>query len=121
MTVKSNGQPGGKFITNHSYVILTTKQLDSGERLILLRNPWGTDMYRHEYADSSGEWTNAKLQQRDIPVDDQDGLFYVKVEDFFASLDSTFINYDTTDWFPSSFLMLDDPAKKNGRDRNCGS
>ena len=45
----------------------------------------------------------------------------MRLEDFFAVLDATFINYDTSEWFPSYFLMLDDPAYKTGRDRNCGS
>ena len=78
-------------------------------------------MYNSEWADGSKEWTYDKLQQRDIPIDDRDGLFYVKVEDFVTALDSTFINYDTSNWHQGYFLMLDDPATKNGRDRKCGS
>ena len=56
---------------------------------------------------------------RDIPIAD-DGLFYTSIEDLYESLESTFINYDTTEWHLGSFMMLDDPAEKNGRDRNCG-
>ena len=61
MTVKSNAQRGGKFIENHSYVILGTKQLSSGERLVLLRNPWGEDMYTSEWSDRDGSWTHEKV------------------------------------------------------------
>ena len=60
MTVKSSAQRGGAFIENHSYVILETKQLHSGERLVLLRNPWGEDFYNARWADTSGEWTADK-------------------------------------------------------------
>ena len=49
-----------------------------------------------------------------------DGLFYTSIEDFYESLESTFINYDTSEWSHGYFLMLDDPAPRNGRDRNCG-
>lgn len=121
MTVKSSQARGGAFIENHSYVILGTKTLRTGERLVLLRNPWGEDMYGAKWSDAGREWTPEKASQREIPVDQGDGLFYVAVEDFFANLDSTFINYDTTDWYQDYFLMIGDPAKRNGRDRNCGS
>ena len=67
-------------------------------------------MYTSEWSDTDGAWTHEKVQQRDIPLDERDGLFYVRLEDFFAVLDATFINYDTSEWFPSYFLMLDDPA-----------
>ena len=121
MTVKSSPQRGGAFIENHSYVILETKQLKSGERLVLLRNPWGEDFYNAGWSDTSGQWTPEKAAQRGIPSNAKDGLFYTSIEDFFANLESTFINYDTTSWYQGYFLMLDDPAVKNGRDRNCGS
>ena len=121
MTVKSNAARGGKFIENHSYVIISTKTLRTGERLVLLRNPWGEDFYNSEWGDEAIEWTPEKAAQREIPVDKSDGLFYTSIEDFFANLESTFINYDTDDWYHAYFLMLDDPAIKNGRDRNCGS
>ena len=45
MTVKSSPTPGGTFIENHSYIILETLELSSGERLVKLRNPWGVDIY----------------------------------------------------------------------------
>lgn len=60
MTVKSNGITGGPFIENHSYVILETKELKSGERLILLRNPWGEDFYTSAWHDEGSEWTGTK-------------------------------------------------------------
>ena len=87
----------------------------------MLRNPWGEDFYNARWADTSGEWTPGNTSQRAIPSNTKDGLFYTSIEDFFANLESTFINYDTTEWYPGYFLMLNDPAKKNGRDRNCGS
>ena len=120
ITVKSSQQRGGQFIENHSYVILETKQLTTGERLVLLRNPWGEDFYNASWSDESNEW-NGKQNQRSVPFDSRDGLFYSSIEDVFSSLESTFISYDTTAWHQDYFLMLDDPAIKNGKDRNCGS
>ena len=117
MTVKSSPQPGGNFIENHSYVILETLELETGERLVKLRNPWGVDEYQGAWNDSDAKWAN--VAERDIPNAD-DGLFYTTIEDFYSSLESTFINYDTSDWHLGSFLMLDDPESTRGRDRNCG-
>ena len=60
MTVKSNGNRGGNFIENHSYIILETKELQSGEKLVLLRNPWGEDYYSSAWHDKGSEWTREK-------------------------------------------------------------
>ena len=91
MTVKSSPQTGGTFIENHSYVILKTLELESGERLVKLRNPWGVDEYSGKWHDADSSWSG---NSRDIPEAD-DGLFYTSIEEFYSSLESTFINYDT--------------------------
>ena len=119
MTVKSSPQTGGTFIENHSYVILKTLELESGERLVKLRNPWGVDTYGGKWHDADSAWDSNEAS-RDIPEAD-DGLFYTSIEEFYSSLESTFINYDTSDWHLGYFLKLNDPGEKNGRDRNCGS
>jgi len=75
--------------------MLGTKELRSGERLVLLRNPWGEDFYGNAWHDEGGEWTPEKVAQREIPVDARDGLFYASVEDLFRNIETTFINYDT--------------------------
>lgn len=118
MTVKS-GSNGGAFIENHSYVILETLTLDSGERLVKLRNPWGVDQYSGKWNDSDASWSSVN-DARNIPVSD-DGLFYASLEDLYSSLETTFINYDTSDWHLGSFVMFNDPETQPGRDRNCGA
>ena len=56
MTVKSSPKQGGTFIENHSYVILETLELSSGDRLVKLRNPWGVDEYRGKWNDEDDAW-----------------------------------------------------------------
>ena len=56
MTVKSSPHQGGIFIENHSYVILKTLELSTGERLVKLRNPWGVDEYSGKWSDHDSAW-----------------------------------------------------------------
>lgn len=41
----------------HAYVVLETKQLSNGARVVKVRNPWGREMYYCGYSDDSPLWT----------------------------------------------------------------
>ena len=43
--------------TEHSYVVLTARELSNGARLVKLRNPWGEESYSCAYSDDSQRWT----------------------------------------------------------------
>ena len=120
ITAKSNADPGDNLIFGHSYVIMDQLQLKTGERLLLLRNPWGWEEFDGRWSDFDRLWTKEAKKQRGIPQRD-DGLFYISVEDYVKHMDYTYVNYDTTDYYQDYFMMWDDPAKHNGNNFMCGS
>ena len=60
-------------------------------------------------------WTQEAKKQKSIP-EDNDGLFYMSVEDYLEQMDVTFINYDTSNWHHAYFMMWDDPSENTGTD-----
>ena len=78
-----------------------------------MRNPWGREQYNGAWSDSDSRWTREVRNQRGIP-ENNDGLFYISVEDYLEHMDMTFINYDTTDWYHGYFMMWDDPEEHMG-------
>ena len=107
-------------VPNHSYVVLDQLELHSGQRLILLRNPWGREEYNGAWSDGDRRrWTPSEKAQRGIPEDD-DGMFYINVEDYLEQMDVTFINYDTSNWAHSYFMMWNDPMEETGNHFWCG-
>ena len=100
-------------VPSHSYLILDQLELESGVRLLLVRNPWGREEYNGAWGDDDRRWTSNNKRQREIP-ENNDGLFYISVEDYLEHMDLTFINYDTSDWFHAYFMMWDDPEENKG-------
>ena len=43
---------------SHAYTILGVKELSNGVRLLKLRNPWGKENYKGDWADDSDKWTD---------------------------------------------------------------
>ena len=119
ITAKSSVTPGDKLVSGHSYVVLDQLTLESGTRLLLLRNPWGRDSFDGRWSDFDRLWTREAKRERGIPEGD-DGLFYMSVEDYLKHMDYTYINYDTTDSYQGYFMMWDDPAEQNGASILCG-
>ena len=104
----------------HAYTVLGTKTLSTGQRLVKMRNPWGAETYSGKFSDGSSDW-NAELLEEVEHKQDDDGVFYMPVEDYHTSIETTFVSYDTTCWTKASFLMLDDQTNNPGRLQTCGS
>ena len=43
----------------HAYSVLGTEQLSNGQKLIMVRNPWGKEDYIGDWSDKSKLWTYA--------------------------------------------------------------
>lgn len=41
----------------HAYTMLDTLTLSNGQRLIKMRNPWGSETYNGPWGDDSAKWT----------------------------------------------------------------
>ena len=121
ITAKSSYSPGLNIVPGHSYVVIDLLELDDGERLLFLRNPWGSDNFDGPWSDFDALWTNAVRRQRGIPQEENDGLFYISLDDYIDHMDYTYINYDVTNFNHAYFMMWDDPAPRNGNlGKKCG-
>ena len=100
ITAKSSAkQPKGIIRSHHAYIVVDYFELFSGTRYILLKNPWG--------------YQGARLENKN-------GYLFLKLEDYLAAMDYTYINYDTYGWHQGYFMMWDDPAEQNGGTYVCG-
>ena len=83
------------------------------QRLVKIRNPWGQEYYYGPYSDQS-EWTQEELDFLDHELDD-DGSYFVKIEDFPDFFESVTIAKDVQGWKRSSFEVLGDDEKHNAQ------
>ncbi|CCC08950.1 unnamed protein product [Sordaria macrospora k-hell] len=74
----------------HAYSVMKAVDID-GERLLLLKNPWGKGEWTGPWSDGSKEWTPEWLQKLDHRFGD-DGAFWISYRDFlrkFQAFDRT--------------------------------
>ena len=107
---------------NHAYVVLGAKELSNGDKVVKMRNPWGYERYKCAYSDDSDLWT-PELRQEAGATESvvNDGMFFMKLEDYFSQGLASLISFDTTDWYYDKFLMLDDNTDSPGGWSWCGS
>lgn len=46
-------------VTGHAYSMLGAVQLSNGQKLLKMRNPWGTEKYAGAYSDDDSRWTSS--------------------------------------------------------------
>ena len=76
-------------VPGHAYTIISlfeTKDV----RLVKIRNPWGQFEWKGDYSDSSSLWTN-ELKQLVQYSNQDDGIFYMKFQDFLEYYPYSFI------------------------------
>lgn len=110
-------------LTNgHAYVVLSAIELSNGARLVKVRNPWGKERYRCAYSDLSPLWTPELRKEAGVTEEGvNDGIFYMTIEDYYKQGVSTVVSFDTTNWFNSYFLMLNDDTDAPGSWSWCGA
>ena len=80
----------------HAYSVLGTEQLSNGQKLIMVRNPWGREDYHGDWSDWEEEsdlWTDAFKAEIDY-VQANDGVWYITAEDFYQHMEQTTSNPD---------------------------
>ena len=97
--------------TAHAYTVLGTKKLSNGVRLVKMRNPWGSELYKGDWGDSSSKWTDALAKEVGL-VKKDDGVFYMSIEDYKTTFAETQISFDTTGMKQGYFLRLNDDGTK---------
>lgn len=84
-------------IEGHAYSIMRAVEMD-GERLLLLKNPWGKGEWTGPWSDGSKEWTPQWMTKLDHRFGD-DGAFWISYADFlkkYQTFDRT--RLFTDDW-----------------------
>ena len=84
-----------------------------------MRNPWGKENYKGDWADDSDKWTDDLRKEVDLKSDKKDGFFYMSIEDFTKSFYISTVNYDTEGWYEDHFLMLDDDMSSASKNDWC--
>ena len=93
-------------ISGHAYAILDAQTVinkqGQDERIIQLRNPWGSNEWTGAWSDKSDKWT-PELKKQCNWSDKDDGIFWMPIEDFCKDYSDLTINYVHEDFFYSSF------------------
>ena len=88
-------------VQGHAYTFLNATLLDTGdgnERVVQLRNPWGSGEFKGKWSDSDDGWNNisqAEKKRVDYDANRHDGIFFMNYDDFtkeFSSMTVAQIN-----------------------------
>ena len=94
---------------SHAYTVVGVATLSTGDRLVKMRNPWGSERFTGDWSDSSTKWTPATKAEVDHATAD-DGFFYMSVADYHDQTFATWFSKENEGWNSDYFLMLDDPG-----------
>mmetsp|Transcript_3680 Transcript_3680/g.3608 ORF Transcript_3680/g.3608 Transcript_3680/m.3608 type:complete len:416 (-) Transcript_3680:276-1523(-) len=79
-------QKGG-LIPGHAYSIISAFE-KVGQKLLMLRNPWGKFEWDGDWSDKSNKWTSEMIQAFNPVLDEEDGTFWMCFDDFVSNFDS---------------------------------
>lgn len=81
-------------VLGHAYSILDLQEV-SGEKILKLRNPWGKFEWKGDdgWGDSGKKWTEEMKKKLNHQINENDGIFWITLEQFYANFISVSINY----------------------------
>eukprot|EP01098_Paradermamoeba_levis_P006598 TRINITY_DN2744_c0_g1_i1.p1 TRINITY_DN2744_c0_g1~~TRINITY_DN2744_c0_g1_i1.p1 ORF type:complete len:348 (+),score=98.62 TRINITY_DN2744_c0_g1_i1:53-1096(+) len=91
-------------LTNHAYSIIDCQEI-KGNKLMRIRNPWGSKEWSGRWSDGSAEWTPELLKHFNYEFHD-DGTFFMCFEDFITQFNKLYILRMLTgdrSWYRSCF------------------
>jgi len=90
----------------HAYTVLGTYTLSDGTRLVRIRNPWGEEGFHGDWSDASAKWTSILKNEVDY-VNDNDGMYYISIEDYHRSMESTTANPNIDGYHQSHYAAFE--------------
>ncbi|XP_071126006.1 calpain-15-like [Mytilus edulis] len=86
-------------ITSHAYSLLDVYDMDTGENLLKIRNPWGSESWKGDWSDSSSKWQKVKpeVKKKLKPDGNKHGIFWIEFKEFRKYFGSVEI-CKTRDW-----------------------
>jgi hypothetical protein len=100
-------------LNNHAYAVFGAYTLSNGARLIKISNPWGVDKYVGDYSDTSSKWTDALRKEVGSVNNENDGTFFIPVENFVADFSGFWFSKDISSWKKSSWLNIGKDIKSS--------
>ena len=108
------------FSKDHAYAVLGTLQLDSGKRLVKIRNSWSKALATASFSDSE-TLNEGGDREADGYKDNNDGIYYIDIETYVVQFTETFVTFDVSKWSQAKFLKLNDLAGGvPGTSETCG-
>ena len=101
---------------NHAYTVLSAHEYrhpmswDVVIRLLKIRNPWGIESYNGPYSDKSELWKSHMRKELGAEANN-DGIFFMPIEEYKKSFESTTISHDPSKMSRAHFLVLNDSNK----------
>mmetsp|Transcript_16055 Transcript_16055/g.17391 ORF Transcript_16055/g.17391 Transcript_16055/m.17391 type:complete len:757 (-) Transcript_16055:897-3167(-) len=83
-------------IAGHSYTIISAKLTSKGDKLLKIRNPWGSIEWNGDWSDSSPLWTEEMQNEIEPLTRADDGIFWMSFEDVikhFSSINICLLRY----------------------------
>ena len=112
----------------HAYPVLGWHILSRNQqKLVKMRNPWAVELYYGPYSDNaSGQYELTQDDRDELDhQDSNDGVFFMRYEDYYAFTDYTSVNYDVEngDWSHDYQLTIEDDfsGSTTGSWSWCGS
>lgn len=79
---------------NHAYTVFGLYKLSNGQRLVKCRNPWGHANFHGDWSDKSKLWTKELAKEVKLDSDNNDGVFFISIEDYLKEFQLTAVNYN---------------------------
>ena len=73
-------EEGTGLVQGHAYTLLCAREA-GGQRLVLMRNPWGNFEWRGAWSDASPLWTDEIKEAVGFECDEHDGKFWMSFDD----------------------------------------
>ena len=65
----------------HAFTLIGVLELSTGEKLVQMRNPWGSETYKGAWSDKSKKWTKKAMKETGHTKAD-DGVFWIELADY---------------------------------------
>ena len=76
-------------VLGHAFTVLGTHTLSNKQRLVKIRNPWGTEKFKGAWSDNSALWTQKLMDEVGLKKNMKDGIFYMAIEDYAKQFEET--------------------------------
>lgn len=99
---------------NMTYTVLNIVSLPDETVLVQCYNPWGYDTYNGPWRSDDPRWTRQYRAIAGYDYQQNDGVFFMPIEEFRNTFESVIVSLDTRNMFNDKWLMLDDHTDNPG-------